>query len=674
MKDETFAIEMALEQTWGRAWICLLIVTLIGVVSVETTLLAMGTGYLGGGFNSVHVDGRGLLAFLIGATVLDAAVVLGIWAVLVPIGKRLASGRIELFCGSALLGLGVPLTVAAIHYNLVTTLGRLVNPSLLGFGSSGSSVGMVSILLEELVGLDRLLMVLALGGGVLLLYGIRRFGAGIPFASGSLLPPSTKRLWVGFVLASVAGAVLLMVSAQWNQRVHYGLARTTGGMVLPLLLRVVTDFDGDGYGWIDRPADFAPFDGSLHPYAHDIPGNGIDENGVGGDHPAAFTPEANSDNRSGEGVLPHFLLIYLESFRADLLDRKYEGQAITPFLNQFADSAARSEHAFVHSPWTLPSRAQLFSGSLVAKPGARTLIDDFKARGYQIAYFSGQDDSYGDSTRLLGVERADVFYDARQDVDRRTSRTALSVSLQVSWKTVLERVEVYLAHADPAVPQFLYVNIVDTHFPYTHDELDDILGVKRISRSEIRADNADQIRATYANTAANVDRAVEQVVRAFGRRFRGRPQAIVVTADHGQAFYEEGTLGHGQTLAPGETRVPLIVWGLGGDWPEPIAPSDLRGLVSRNLARRPGDDTPLPRFVPDPKRRILQYLGGLAKPKRVAARSIDRLLVYDLVRGSVELKDSAGRPLSAEPTPEEVASLIWSWESAQTAAEEAVVR
>jgi len=38
-------------------------------------------------------------------------------------------------------------------------------------------------------------------------------------------------------------------------------------------------------------------------------------------------------------------------------------------------------------------------------------------------------------------------------------------------------------------------------------------------------------------------------------------------------------LGHGQTLDVEMTRVPFILWGVGGDWPEPIGPTDLRALL-----------------------------------------------------------------------------------------------
>src|SRR5262249_51793600 len=141
----------------------------------------------------------------------------------------------------------------------------------------------------------------------------------------------------------------------------------------------------------------------------------------------------------------------------------------------------------------------------------------------------------------------------------------------------------YLAKVDASRPLFVYLNVVDTHYPYWHSELDPILGTPPLERSDIRAAHANQVFEAYANAAANVDRAVQTVFEAFRARIGGADLAVIVTADHGETFYEHGALGHGQSLDALETRVPFIVWGLGGDWREPIGASDVRELLLGHL-------------------------------------------------------------------------------------------
>ena len=77
---------------------------------------------------------------------------------------------------------------------------------------------------------------------------------------------------------------------------------------------------------------------------------------------------------------------------------------------------------------------------------------------------------------------------------------------------------------EPVAPLFLYVNFHDTHFPYHHrvDPSRSIdAPVLRSRRS--RPERADDLRAMYVNTAANVDRAIGVLLDA-GRRDRSDPR------------------------------------------------------------------------------------------------------------------------------------------------------
>src|SRR5262249_32441055 len=159
------------------------------------------------------------------------------------------------------------------------------------------------------------------------------------------------------------------------------------------------------------------------------------------------------------GARPHVLLVYLESFRSDLVGARLGGKEVTPFFNRLAREGGASSHAYVHSPWTLASRTHLLSGRMLHAAGDPTLVDDFKSRASPGAWLWGQADSYGDSATRLGASRAVVFYAARQDLDRRTSRSTAPISLQVSWKTLTGHALDFLAHVDASQPVFVYLNV-----------------------------------------------------------------------------------------------------------------------------------------------------------------------------------------------------------------------
>ena len=624
---------------WLPSWAVLLALSLAVLGAAEAVLLELGLTYFSSGFNGAYIDSVPLIAgFFASSTLVDLFLILGVWALLVPLLSRLRLGPLAVWTLAGVAAVGAPIAHDLARYQLYAVLGRVVSVRALWQLAGRETTVAASEAAGQLQSLAPMLVALA-AALVLLVLAARRIEAGLADRGARFAPPATRTLWGACLVSGVAGALTLLLAGQAAPRIVAGLLAKPSAKALAEIVRRVSDVDRDGFGLLSRPSDPAPFDASIHPYAAEVPGNGIDEDGVGGDLPPGFAPvEAASADLPPPGApRRHLLVIFLESFRADLVERRFEGREITPFLNRLSREGALSWKAYVHTPFTVPSRAQFFGGRLDFAPGQDTLVADFRQLGYTVAHFSGQDDSLSGSEALLGTARADAFYDARQDRERHTGRTANESALQISWKLLEERVLAFLEQHDPARPLFLYVNIVDTHFPYHHDELDDILGVEPIARHAIRADRAERVWATYANTAANVDRAIERLVERWWARL-GRDGGILITADHGQSFYENGVLGHGQFLDASQTQVPFVLWGIGGDWPEPLGLADVRGLLRRNLPRA-GEGTALPaRFVPDPERWIFQYVPRLDRPRRIALRSLDRSVQYVFESGRTSLE------------------------------------
>ncbi|MEO8629650.1 MAG: hypothetical protein ABI612_16355, partial [Betaproteobacteria bacterium] len=92
--------------------------------------------------------------------------------------------------------------------------------------------------------------------------------------------------------ALVVLSSLIVVGVSMNsESMGFGLRWTPSGQLFTTVLNRLSDVDRDGYGLLRNPRDAAPFDAAIHPYAVDIPGNGIDEDGLAGDLPpgAAYT-------------------------------------------------------------------------------------------------------------------------------------------------------------------------------------------------------------------------------------------------------------------------------------------------------------------------------------------------------------------------------------------------
>jgi hypothetical protein len=658
-------------------WIALLAACVVALGAADAILLELSSNTFTTGYNGVALDRAPLvLRFALGSALTDLFFVLALWGCLVPLLKRLRAGPLQVFALTAAATLGIAVWVNVVRYHIHTILGDLISFQIMWELAGGQVTAMTTSALPDL-GSQALAAAIVAGhvGAVLVAaHLVERWWGPDP---ARFRPPRTALLWIGAALFGALSLWPLLSTSDAATGVRAALERKPSVALLEDLVEQATDVDRDGTGLLSRPPDPAPFDGSISPYALDLPGNGIDEDRLAGDHPVGFTgaqpvaaPDPAAVALSPQSARPHFLLVYLESFRNDVVGAHLHGRPVTPNLDRLAAEGAQARFAYVHSPYTTRSRGQLFGGRLDPFQGQDTLVDDFEARGYRVAYFSGQDDSFGHSEGLVGAARTDVFYDARHDRARRTSRSTNSSSLQVSWKTLRERVLAFLETAHPDVPLFLYVNIVDTHFPYHHDEMDDLLGIGSVSRSEIRSWNAERVWETYLNAAANVDRAIGEITDAFRAHFAGHDLAILVTADHGQAFYEKGFLGHGRALDEVQTHVPLILWRIGGSWPEPVGAADLRGLLAENLFRDRGGAPPHARFAPDPERQIFQYLPNPDWVHLLALRGLERVDLYDLRQGRFRMLDAREEEVTA-PAPvreQRFRQVVWNWEALRLAA------
>jgi len=432
------------------------------------------------------------------------------------------------------------------------------------------------------------------------------------------------------------------------------LRRKPTGRLFGALAEALTDVDGDGYGILGRPGDPSWRDAAVYPYALDVPGNGIDEDGLAGDLPAIdadYVEDAADPPQFAQR--PDVILIVLESFRADAVGATLNGKQVTPTFDALASDGRAARHAYSHNGYTTQSRRHIFTGSLAGVRGETTLIDDFRLNGYETAYFSGQDESFGGDRLSIRPERADVFYDARQDVARRYSTFTSAGSLAVPYALVLERIHAFLTTRDRTRPLFLYVNFHDTHFPYWHQDVKPLVTATVVPQHDISPVRRDELREMYLNTAANVDAAIGDLLKD-ARKTLGRAPAVIVTADHGESLFDEGFLGHGYALNEAQTRVPLIVHGLPVEIAEPFAQSSLRSLIWDALA--PGRARTDAVARPD-EQDVFQYLGTLERPRQIAFMGARGQRIYDFREERARIGHSTWKAL-ADLTADESAAIV----------------
>lgn len=652
--------------SWARDWATATLLSAIVVTMADSLVLQRKRSLFGGGFLAEdYLQGWAETSlFFVGSVLSDAGLAGALAAVGLLIAAKVRLGAAARRAAAVAAAAGPLLTAVAAFHELHVQIGGAFDFMLMFELAGRRPEEFLAVASAHLLSFAAIVIVATLVVVALLWRVQRRFGDG----AWDALPASPRRVFalcLGLLLVSLSSSVGLRLG---NDSLDNGLRRKPSGRLLGTVVEFLSDVDRDGYGLLGRPSDPAPWDSRVYPYALDVPGNGVDEDGVGGDLPSLATAEAA---RGDEWTAPPpifgdrrpVVLVVLESVRADVLEASLDGRPVTPALRALAARGGSSEAAYSHNGYTAQSRFHLLAGTLIHGPQRTTLLDDFKANGYEVAYFSAQDESFGGPDYDVGFTRADVRYDARQDPQLRYSTFATQGSLAVSYRVLQRRISEFLHVRRREKPLFLYVNFHDAHFPYHHQDVVPLVTDVALERREIGPGRRDELWRTYANTVANVDKAVGEVLQDVAST-TGLEPGVVVTSDHGESLYDSGFLGHGYALDDVQTRIPLIVSNLPMRIREPFGQVDLRRALLD--AMRGGTRPPTPVVEADEGRPVFQYLGTIDRPRQIAFTTRAGRTIYDFRDGRFVTAASEGRWRRTEELNDhdrrQFLELLWTWE------------
>ncbi len=415
------------------------------------------------------------------------------------------------------------------------------------------------------------------------------------------------------------------------------LTRFNSVTALGTALHEVTDVDRDGYSLYSFPLDRQPFDGSRHPYALDIPNDGIDQDGLAGDFTFTAAAGAGPPPVIPGARKPNVILIVLESTRADAIGRRVDGRAVTPVLDAMAANGSAASRAYSHVGFTTESLQSLFTGTLAPVDDRQSLVRDFLANGYEVGVFSGQAEDFGNTANLVGLRRGQRFVDGTMLKDERSGAFAAQGSVNIDGKIILREFDRRLG--DPQAwtrPQFVYFNFQSGHFPYWNPGMDQVLPGAPIARGDINAGNRDQVVRTYLNTIAYNDRLIGMLTERLRRLGVLDNTIIVVTADHGESLFDDGFLGHGHMLNDQQTRIPFILNRPGVSMPAVMGLDDMRAVILGATGAA----------VPPPSGRpVFQFLGSLDRPGAIGLVDANgRRLAFDFLQETVR-NSATGRSI-----------------------------
>ncbi|RZM06564.1 MAG: hypothetical protein EOP68_15730, partial [Sphingomonas sp.] len=395
-----------------------LLVAFVATWPIELVLAERKYGFLRGGFGQSHaLAGPTEIGGFLIATALAQAVLLGLLYLVLRQLIRTPKRQEERLLAFLFLGIGIANLALAAKLELLSYFSDAVSFQLLRNLGGGSLVDAALFGLSESA-----LYAVSLVGAVALFLALRwwlRRRAGT-----RAVPDATPAVgWRGWGLLLVT-TILAVFAADRVRDVRLAAHRMNAYAPLSEGLKQLTDVDHDGFGLFGAEIDRQPFDAARFPFALDVPGDGIDQDGLAGDFTAL--PAAHDYRAPPLPAQPrHLILVVLESTRAGLLNARVNGRWVAPNLRALAAEGSYVREAYSHVGFTTESLKSLFTGTLAPAGPHPSLFRDLKAAGYRVAVFSGQPEGFGDIDATVG-ERAssDVYVDASTLKDERATAFA----------------------------------------------------------------------------------------------------------------------------------------------------------------------------------------------------------------------------------------------------------
>jgi hypothetical protein len=256
------------------------------------------------------------------------------------------------------------------------------------------------------------------------------------------------------------------------------------------------------------------------------------------------------------------VLITIDALRADMVGALGGPPKVMPALSALARQADYAGRAISPSSWTVPSMAALFTGFQPWRAQSwandRAVLDDrfvtlpesLKKEGYKTSAFRSNHWLEAQFGYSQGFDLFQYLKDGKRAV------------------ASLEQLK--------GGREFVWIHILPPHAPYVRrdpllDRLDEIppdmprqlkpldLEVYADPAVPLPADKERLFRAMYKLNAAFADTMLNRMLEALKRSGQWDRTLLVVTADHGEEFKENGQIAHGGNLGHVLVEVPLVI-------------------------------------------------------------------------------------------------------------------
>ncbi len=299
---------------------------------------------------------------------------------------------------------------------------------------------------------------------------------------------------------------------------------------------------------------------------------------------------------------PNVLLVSIDSLRADHVGCYGYGRPTSPHLDKLASEGAVFLQAASPTSWTLPAHVSIFTGLEIGAHGVAsdgfalhrdipTLPELLKKEGYvsgAVCTSPYLNPAFGFGRGFDYYHNTDADLPGYRDTILPDERERDRVHAEVTGGRVAALAARWLEE-NRGKPFFLFLHFWDVHYDYTppppYDRLFDpdyagpeygrnFINDERVHAGMPRRE-LEHILALYDGEIAWTDHNLGTVIAKLQELGEYENTLIVVTADHGDEFFEHGGKGHRASLYDEVIMVPLVIRPPGPAGPPVRAPGQV---------------------------------------------------------------------------------------------------
>jgi choline-sulfatase len=421
------------------------------------------------------------------------------------------------------------------------------------------------------------------------------------------------------MLPLLCGVLVLNTAKHLRHTVGTSIEQVGGLSKVGLsLLRRATDRDHDGASAYFDGGDCNDSDPAIGPNAVDIPGNGVDEDCSGADLPIAapVVKKVRTEPAPSLAVSEPFnvLLITIDTLRADVGYAGYP-KPISPNLDRLASQSTVYEQAYSFASYTGKSIAPL----LIGRYPSETFRDGNHFNTYMPAnmFVSERAKEAGFHTMGIsslwyfapwsGISQGFDVWDLSAKPPGGGEKDNSTTSDKVTDAAIARLKE------NAGAKFFTWVHYLDPHAEYLpHKEAPDF-------RTPEDKTAIGDIRAKYDGEVWFTDREVGRLLDYVVTQDWGKHTAIIVTADHGEAFGDHNMSWHGREIWESLVRVPLLIY--------------VPGAAAHRIKQKRGHIDLVPTFLDLMKIAPASLPGESLIPEVLGAAPVERDVYVDMPVG-----------------------------------------